>query len=246
MYPPQRPASFRFAWLLIALVIGTGCAPAATPVPAPPTIAPLTQIALTYEEHQDLIAARAALAGLGLADPLAAVSERAQQEAAAGQNENAQALAALAAALQLTPESPHVTAETNPTATAEATAAPLPSATPVPNGFELVSRERVCERVIGSALLEVFTQDANGAQIGGLEVQVSWNGGSDRFFTGLKPEIGPGYGDFQMEPGVNYRVRLASAPQVVAENVLSEACATDTTAYPGGVRLVFRQTDNAP
>lgn len=235
--------------LLICLVLAVttlaaGCTAPSPTAPATPTLAPLAQIALNYQTQNDLIAARAALAGLDLTDPAVAVAELAQQEAAAGRTDTARALAELAGALQATPtvEGPDAT-EPSPAATE---APPTETATPEPRGFELVSRERVCERKIGSALLEVYTQDSTGGQIGGFEVQVNWNGGSDRFFTGLKPDIGPGYGDFQMEPGVSYLVRLAAWPQIVADDVISEACATETTSYPGGVRLVFRQAADAP
>lgn len=236
----RRPASsLSLAIFIGALALIVGCTPAPTPASPTPTVAPLVEIARNFEKNGDLIPARAALAGLGLDDPIAAVAQRAQQEAAAGNADDARVLAALAAALQTTPEAPTDIPSPTPGIPTSTPAEPTPTAKPA--GFELVNRERICNRAIGAALLEVFTQDATGEQIGGYEVQVLWNGGSDRFFTGLKPEIGPGYGDFQMEPGVNYRVRLAAWPDVAAGDVISEACATETSSYPGGVRLVFRQ-----
>ncbi len=236
----RRPAPSLLVSILIGvLALNAGCAPTPAPASPTPTVVPLVEIARNFEKNGDLIPARAALAGLGLDDPIAAVAQLAQQEAAAGNADDARVLAALAAGLQTTPEAP--TDIPSPTAAFPTSTPAGPTATAKPAGFELVNRERVCNRAIGAALLEVFTQDATGEQIGGFEVQVLWNGGSDRFFTGLKPNIGPGYGDFQMEPGVNYRVRLAAWPDVAADDVISEACATETSAYPGGVRLVFRQ-----
>ena len=35
--------------------------------------------------------------------------------------------------------------------------------------------------------------------IEGQEIIVSWSGGEESFFTGLKPEISDGYADFQMQ-----------------------------------------------
>lgn len=236
----RRPASSLLVSILIGvLALSAACAPTPAAASPTPTVAPLLEIARNFEKNGDLIPARAALAGLGLDDPIAAVAQLAQQEAAAGNADDARVLAALAAALQITPEAP--TDIPTPTASLPTSTPAEPTATAEPAGFKLVNRERICNRTIGAALLEVFTQDATGAQIGGFEVQVLWNGGSDRFFTGLKPNVGPGYGDFQMEPGVNYRVRLAAWPDVVADDVISEACATETSSYPGGVRLVFRQ-----
>ncbi|HRF50267.1 MAG TPA: hypothetical protein PLC98_21730 [Anaerolineales bacterium] len=223
-----------------ALVLSAGCeAPPAIPIPSE-TPPPLVQIATTYRDSRDLIAARAALAGLGLTDPTTAIAQMAQQEAAAGRVEPARALAELAQALEITPAPATLDAVPIEPIATQAQASPTPSPDP---GFALVSREDVCERAISRALLEVFTQDPTGQQIGGYEIQVEWNGGADRFFTGLKPEIGPGYGDFVMEPGVSYVVRLADYPQARADTVIAPTCATEASAYAGGVRLVFREVE---
>jgi hypothetical protein len=241
MIAHRRPASsLALLSLIAALALGSSCSPAPASATPSPTVAPLVQIARNYAQNGDLIPARAALAGLALDDPIGALAQSAQQEAAAGRADDAEALAELAAALQATPPGP-ATATPPPSPEPPTRTPTAATDTPTPTGFELVNRERVCSRAIGSALLEVYTQDATGAQIGGYEIQVIWNGGADRFFTGLKPEVGPGYGDFLMEPGVNYRVRLAAFPDVLADDVISEACATETSSYPGGVRLVFRQ-----
>lgn len=243
MLTPRRLARFVGTVVLLGWMwISAGCTPASPTATPTPTAAPLVEIARHFADNRDLIAARAALAGLALEDAPAAVTALAQQEAAAGHADDSRALAALAAALLATPTGPEASTERPVVVDTEApTRTARLTETPAAVGFELVSRERVCDRKVGSALLEVFTQDAGGGQIGGFEIQVIWNGGADRFFTGLKPDIGPGYGDFQMEPGVSYRVRLAAWPDVAADDVISEACATETTSYPGGVRLVFRR-----
>ena len=46
------------------------------------------------------------------------------------------------------------------------------------------------------------TENANGDQIPGVEVDIIWDSGFDHFFTGLKPDLGAGYGDFTMTGGV--------------------------------------------
>jgi hypothetical protein len=51
-----------------------------------------------------------------------------------------------------------------------------------------------------------------GEGVSGVEILITWSGGRDRFFTGFKPEIDPGYADFQMEPGQLYQIELVSAP----------------------------------
>jgi hypothetical protein len=44
---------------------------------------------------------------------------------------------------------------------------------------------------------------------------VTWEGGEDHFFTGFKPALGVGYGDFEMEPGISYTIQLADgSPEI--------------------------------
>jgi len=46
----------------------------------------------------------------------------------------------------------------------------------------------------------------------GIEVWVTWENGADRFVTGLKPDKGNGYGDFDMQPGGVYAIAVAESP----------------------------------
>lgn len=57
-------------------------------------------------------------------------------------------------------------------------------------------------------VIEVFVQDFGSVGLPGQPVQVRWDSGRSRFFTGLKPERGPGYADFQMEEGRGYIVEI--------------------------------------
>lgn len=59
-----------------------------------------------------------------------------------------------------------------------------------------------------SGLIEVRVQDSGGDGIPGQPVRVRWDSGENTFFTGLKPERGPDYADFQMEAGKNYTVEM--------------------------------------
>jgi hypothetical protein len=65
----------------------------------------------------------------------------------------------------------------------------------------------LCNNTNGG-LLRIYVRDRLGAGVPGVEVSVSWPGGKDTFFTGFKPEVDPGYADFQMEPDETYRVEL--------------------------------------
>lgn len=121
-----------------------------------------------------------------------------------------------------------------PRPTLTPTDTPRPSPTPQPV-YRLLFQERVCPGT-PALRIEVITLDALLESEAGGEVLVSWEGGSDRFFTGFKPEQGAGYGDFEMEPGVSYAVRLAAgSPEISGLSV--ETC---DDGLPGGWRLTFQ------
>jgi hypothetical protein len=82
--------------------------------------------------------------------------------------------------------------------------------------------------------------DAAGNGVPGLEVIVTWEGGENHFFTGLKPEMGLGYADFQMLPGVSYTLRLAEGGQPVSNLVVTD-CQTGGNTQAGSWKLVFIQ-----
>ena len=58
----------------------------------------------------------------------------------------------------------------------------------------------------GPAQIRVLIEDEKAKGVPGVDVWVTWEGGADRFVTGLKPEKGPGYGDFDVQPGIAYDV----------------------------------------
>ncbi len=114
-------------------------------------------------------------------------------------------------------------------------ATPEPSATPQPN-YRLLNQQRVCDEV-PAPRLEVITFDALLNPLAGVEVLVSWEGGSDRFVTGFKPEQGEGYGDFTMTADTTYTVQLADGSPTISDLRL-ETC--EATGLPGGWRLTFQ------
>jgi len=103
-----------------------------------------------------------------------------------------------------------------------------PSATPRPE-FAVVSSDSVCET--SPPQIRVTVQDAEGRGLPGVDVWITWDGGADRFVTGLKPEFGAGFGDFDMQPDVSYRVGAGSQSTLALTGSLSaEPCATDAGA----------------
>jgi hypothetical protein len=112
-----------------------------------------------------------------------------------------------------------------------------PTATPIPI-YRLLSQERLCRPGIEIGRIEVVVQDAFLDPLPGIEVQVSWSGGSDHFFTGFQPERGAGYGDFALSPDVSYSVAIAEGSPTIS-GLRLESC-DDGSA--GGWRLTFQDT----
>jgi hypothetical protein len=224
-------------------------------------------IAAAYAADNDVGRAQARLALLGPDDPVQGLAAQAQQLVAQGGSvQDARQLALLAAALgkqsgagsDAPTESPvpavsplPPTAESaavTPTAMLAAQLAltpfPTPTLTPTQHTpFVLQRATPVCDPTLGAALLQVQVRNAIQTGVEGVEVQVTWSGGQDMFYTGLKPQQGSGYADFSMTPGVTYTLRLGDGGAPV-ENLTAAVCpaptgATSTQAYPGGVLLEF-------
>ena len=207
----------------------------------------LALIAAAYAGRGDLARARARLAlfeDLNPAGELAALAQR--RQASGHPPSEAQALAKLAAALQGAPT-------LGPTEALSASATPAPpSPTPTPTRtrapsatpgapFRLAERERVCDPLLAEPLIQVQVSDAAGGPVAGVEVRVIWDEGQDRFFTGLKPELGLGYADFSMTDGVTYSLQLAAAGEPIAGLAAFECSDEEGESYLGSWLLRFEQ-----
>jgi hypothetical protein len=72
-------------------------------------------------------------------------------------------------------------------------------------------------------------QDLEGNGLPGIDVWITWDGGADRFVTGLKPESGPGFGDFDMQPGASYRVGAGTQSALaLVSNLRADRCTTES------------------
>lgn len=106
---------------------------------------------------------------------------------------------------------------------------PTATATPPPE-FVAVSQTSVCEAT-SRPQIRVVVQDAEGNGLPGIDVWITWNGGADRFVTGLKPEIGSGYGDFDMTAGQSYRIGAGTQSALaLVSNLRAESCSIDDTS----------------
>ncbi|MDD5468949.1 MAG: hypothetical protein PHS96_14215 [Anaerolineales bacterium] len=219
-------------------------------------------IALAYSADGDLVRARARLELLEDDDSYRSLAEQAQRTLAEGGSaDEARALGKLASALKEAPAPPVASlgttipltitlrvVDTPPagtlTATQTSAVTPLPTrtATAAPGGpYVLTNRELRCEQDFGAPLIQVFVFNSSGQQVPAVEVVVLWEGGENHFYTGLKPDVGPGYADFTMTPEITYTLRLAVGGQTISDLVASECEGAGDGRFWGVWRLEFVQ-----
>ena len=113
------------------------------------------------------------------------------------------------------------------------TPSPAPTVTPVPH-FALFEQTARGAEPGQPGQIAIWVRDATGAEMAGVEIVVTWADGEDRLFTGLRPEKGPGYADFQMAPQVRYEVSLArlegDTAQELTADLMPGTCPTATLA----------------
>jgi hypothetical protein len=139
-----------------------------------------------------------------------------------------------------------------PTMTGEPTATPIPLQTPTPRPsrtptptlgapYQLVGQDTICESELAEGLLQIVVTDTRRQQIPGVEIIITWNGGEEHIYTGLKPELGHGYADFLMAPDVIYSVRMADGGTPASEVSAPTCTAIGGSTYFGGQRITFQQ-----
>lgn len=124
------------------------------------------------------------------------------------------------------------------TATARPTQTPMPTAG---RPFELGAQENICDEALGEGLLQITVQLTSRRQLPGIELILSWSGGEEHFFTGLKPELGNGYADFAMTPGLFYTLRAAEGGAVVSALTPPVCPAGNGGTFFGGTRIVLQR-----
>jgi hypothetical protein len=122
------------------------------------------------------------------------------------------------------------------------TQSPTQTPSPTPGApFAIAGQSNLCNPKLTEGLMQVIVEDASGTPVPGVRIAVTWAGGEDFFFTGLAPEINPGYADFAMLSGGVYSVQVGEGGQV-ASNISAQMCdRPDGSKYLGGVKLRFRQ-----
>jgi hypothetical protein len=107
--------------------------------------------------------------------------------------------------------------------------------------FQLVSQDEVCDPELAHGLLQVTVLDSGGRPMPAIEITLIWAQGEERFFTGLKPEIGDGYADHVMQDDTTYSLLVARTGAPVSD-LRAPACpGAGGLSYLGGLALTFRE-----
>jgi hypothetical protein len=209
-------------------------------------------IARAYQQTGDLPRTESRLRELGYTDLVSTVTAQAQRAAASGL-----AVADLRALVQLAEDLKH-----GQSSVTVVPSLPAPSATPPPllnpvtpleptsqsrvetpnlTEFALLERTDLCSEQSSPALLQVYVRDAGGQPLRGVGITIRAAGVTDRFFTGLKPDVEIGYADYELQPTVLYVLEIGENASPVP-NLLAPNC-TSTAGEPfaGSIRLVFQK-----
>jgi hypothetical protein len=222
-------------------------------------------IAAAYTANGDLVRAKARLELLKDPDIFRALSEQAQRDLAEnGSSSKARSLGLLAIALGQAPPGPALAvtqaahtptsapslatpAELNATspATSEnsALATTIPSENPPsPEGpFTLLSKEEKCDQNLPAPLIQILVTNKSDQPVSGVPIIVTWPGGEERFYTGLKPEQGLGYADYTLDPAIVYTLQVGDGSEPVVDLSAAECDGTGGDRYWGAWWLTFVQ-----
>lgn len=123
---------------------------------------------------------------------------------------------------------PPATKTPTPEVTRITTETPTPFALPTnppTRDFDVVALDTYCSTDT-PGIIEVYVRDSNNARLPGQPVLVRWADGESTFFTGLKPERGEDYADFQMEPGLAYTVQMPGLSDPYSTPLEARTCPT--------------------
>ena len=72
-------------------------------------------------------------------------------------------------------------------------------------------------------MIQVQVTDQSNRAVSGALVIITWAGGEERFYTGLKPEQGLGYADYTLDPALVYSLQVGEGSQPVSD-LAAAAC----------------------
>jgi hypothetical protein len=198
---------------------------------------------IAYEKSVNLQASQRRIQTLDLANPTLAFSDLITRETNSSNTATRDALIHLGKALGL--KLPY---------TAQRPAPDIPTpvavfvvATPVPTilTFRLVEHlQLTCVDTPDTATLRMIVRDAAGHDLPNIGIEVRGGDVTETIYTGLKPERGVGYADYEATPGT-WAVRILDAEsETISDLTIGAApadCRADRGATPRGWKLVFQQ-----
>ncbi len=226
-----------------------------------------------YAADHDWVAAQRRLASLDDPDIAAAILDVTERAIASGKPiSTIRHLASMAAELGISSPSlayflPTLPANPSPTvqqaiATFTPTAPPMPTVTMTPQPtpqptetpqptltpslhYKLLAQQQICDQDHPDPLLQVVVTDSQGDGVSGERIVVSWTDHETSLYTGFKPELGSGYGDLIIEPGISYAVRLAAGSETVSD-IQTDSCTSGTGTQLLSIRLIFEEIRSSP
>lgn len=235
--PERRPPFYLLTGLMIGLILGVVLIilfPASRIDLAPANLADeykaeyRLMVALSYASSGNIVRAQARLALLGDGDPVRALASQAQLALVDSSSQReARALASLAADIQILFDSAQSTsAAVNTPNPDQQGAAATPFQTTAENAvYHLTSQELLCENADSPPLVKIFVFDDQDNAQAGVRLSMTSAEGTDEFFTGAKPEFGPGYADYEMTPNNQYVLSIQGT-QLIG-GLQAAACETE-------------------
>lgn len=146
------------------------------------------------------------------------------------------------AAIDFTGTPPETTSAETPAILPTSTLGPTQTPVPTPGEpFRLISQDEICDANLPDGLLQVIVLNASRRQLPGMKILLTWDGGEEQFFTGLKPELGNGYADAILMPEVSYSVQLADGSEIASRLVAPTCQSSSGENFTGGFKLTFQQ-----
>ena len=201
----------------------------------------LRMISAAYQVNGDLAAAKQQLSQLGLSNPAQSIKNLiARDKAASASRASLDALTMLAQSISVKPDQ----VAARPTSAPQAVIVVTTPTAAIPT-FKLVEHTQLsCVDEPDVAHLRFIVRDANGNDLPNVGIQITWSGGDDTVYTGLMPERGVGYADYEAAPGTYAVTILGAQSDTVSDLIVGDAptnCKTDRGATPRGWKLVFQQ-----
>jgi len=138
---------------------------------------------------------------------------------------------------------PSLTPTPTITQTPLATFTPRPSPTRLTYEFPFVLRgekTRICDSTLPPGIIQIYVTNSAGKPLPGVPIVATSKDGEDSFYTGLVPEITPGYADFIMSPDRSYALKVGDLSEPVRDLSIP-TCSVGGRAFPGGWKLEFAQ-----